>query len=432
MHKTFKFFLAILVSLASLSLQGQKSTNSPYSRYGIGDMYRPGTGYSKGMGGTGIGMQMKNQMNLINPASFTAQDTLTFLFDFGFSLSNTNYEGNSNSFKRKNAELSHLAVSFPVTKWWVANIGLTPYSKVGYNVYNQGYRAGYISPVKYSYEGSGGLNRYFLSSAFALKNFSFGVNAYYLLGTLEIKNSMSFWHALDQGNTFNTETTKEYSVSKMYLGFGAQYSFKIADGIKGVVGAIYDLGNKINATTNIYTYSTYNYSSSSTQEVPVDTVEFKEGDKSTMDLPSKFGLGASVVFKDKFTLGLDYTQQDWSGKKYPMSNIENILTKAQTLSFGGQYVPNSQAVRGYLNHVSFRMGAYYSSTYMQFRNENIKDYGMSFGLGLPFSNSGSMININYELGRRGTLNNGLIQENYHYLYISLTLRDFWFVKSKFD
>jgi hypothetical protein len=69
---------------------------------------------------------------------------------------------------------------------------------------------------------------------------------------------------------------------------------------------------------------------------------------------------------------------------------------------------------------------------MKFRNENIKDYGMSFGLGLPFRNSGSIININYELGRRGTLNNGLIQENYQYLYISLTLRDFWFVKSKID
>lgn len=431
MHKTYKFFFAILVSLVTLSLQGQKSTDSPYSRYGIGDMYRPGTGHNKGMGGTGIGMQMKNQMNLLNPASFAAQDSLTFLFDFGFSLSNTNYQTSNNSFKKKNAELSHLAISFPVTKWWVANLGMTPYSKVGYNMYNHSNRDGYISPVKYSYEGSGGLNRYFISSAFAIKNFSFGINAYYLLGTLEIKNTLSFWHALDQGATFNTQSTKEYSVSKMYLGLGAQYSLTLSDDIKGTIGVVYDFGNKINASSNVYTYSSYNYTTSSQVEVPQDTVEFAEG-KSTMDLPAKFGLGASLVFKDKLTLGLDFTQQDWTGKKYPMSNIENILTKAQTLNMGAQYVPNSRAVRGYLNHVSFRMGAYYSSTYMQFRNENIKDYGMSFGLGLPFPNSGSFVNINYELGRRGTLNNGLVQENYNYLYISLTLRDFWFVKSKFD
>jgi hypothetical protein len=432
MHKIFKFLLAILITLSSFSLYGQKSTSSPYSRYGIGDMYRPGIGYTKGMGGTGIGMQLKNQMNLLNPASFAAQDTLTFLFDFGFSYGGTTYAGNGSSFKKSNGEISHLAISFPVTKWWVANLGMTPFTKVGYNMYSKGYRESYISPVKFLYEGSGGLNRYFISSAFAIKNFSVGVNAYYLLGTLEIKNSYEFWHALDKDVTFNTSTTKEYSVSDMYLGFGAQYAFKLSDNIKGVFGMTYDLANKINTTNNTYTYSKYNYSSGATQGFPTDTVVFEEGVNRSMDLPSKFGMGASIVFKNKLTFALDYTQQDWTGKIYPMSNVGNILKKAQTTSFGVQYVPNYGAVRGYLNHVSFRAGGYSSSTYMKFKGENINDYGMSFGLGLPFRNSGSTLNINYELGRRGTLNNGLIRENYQYLYISLTLRDFWFVKSKFD
>jgi hypothetical protein len=129
---------------------------------------------------------------------------------------------------------------------------------------------------------------------------------------------------------------------------------------------------------------------------------------------------------------MDYTQQDWTGNKYPMANMDNVLTKAQSVNFGFQYVPNQNAVRGYLNHVNFRAGAYYSKTYMKFNNENINDYGMSFGLGLPFNNTGSMIHLNYALGRRGTRENQLIQENYQYLYLSITLRDFWFIKSKFD
>jgi hypothetical protein len=296
-------------------------------------MYRPGTGYSRGMGGTGIGMQLKNQMNLLNPASFAAQDTLTFLFDFGFSYNQTNYEGNGSSFKRKNAEISHLAISFPIAKWWKANIGMTPYTKVGYNMYAKGYREGYISPVKYTYEGSGGLNRYFIGSAFAIKNFSIGFNAYYLLGTLEIKNSYTFWHALDLDNTFNTQSTKEFSISDMYLGLGAQYAFRISDNVKGVLGVIYDFKNKINTSSNTYTYSIFNYGSSSSG-YPTDTVVFEENAKNPMELPAKLGIGASVTLKDRITLALDYTQQDWTGKKYPMSNIENILTKAQTTSFG--------------------------------------------------------------------------------------------------
>jgi hypothetical protein len=431
MYKIHRILLVIFAGLITFSVQGQINTRSPYSRFGIGDLYGNSVGYAQGMGGAGIGMRMKNQMNLTNPASFTAQDTLTFLFDFGLSIGQTNYLGNNGSIKFNNGGLSHIAISFPVFKWWIANIGMTPYSKVGYNIKSEARRSGYISPVDFFYKGSGGLNRYFIGSAFAIKNFSIGVNAYYLLGTLEVNKSYTFWHARDLDQTFNTRSVYEHTVSDMYFGLGAQYSLSLSKDIKGVIGIVYDFENKISTKSNTFISSEYN-SNSTTTYFPEDTILYARGVKGNMTLPARLGIGASLIFKNKFTVALDYTQQDWTGNKYPMANIEDVLTKAQTVNFGFQYIPNQNAVRGYFNHINIRTGAYYSKTYMKFNNEDINDYGMSFGLGLPFRNSGSMIHINYELGRRGTRKNDLIQENYQYIFISLTLRDFWFIKSKFD
>ena len=431
MHKIYRFLFVILAGLVTISIQGQINTRSPYSRFGIGDLYGNSIGYSQGMGGSGIGLRLKNQMNLTNPASLTAQDTLVFLFDFGLSLSQTSYLGNNSSVKFNNAGLSHLTISFPVFKWWVASIGMTPYSKVGYNIKSEAPRNGYISPVDFFYKGSGGLNRYFISSGFAIKNLSIGFNAYYLLGTLEVSKAYMFWHARDLDQTYNTQSIYEHTVSDMYFGLGAQYSLSLSDDVKGVIGMVYDFRNKIRTKTNTTIYSAFNTSGSTTY-YPEDTIAFAEGTVGNLVLPAKFGIGASLIFKNKLTLAMDYTQQDWTGNKYPMANMDNVLTKAQSVNFGFQYVPNQNAVRGYLNHVNFRAGAYFSKTYMKFNNENINDYGMSFGLGLPFDNTGSMIHLNYALGRRGTRENQLIQENYQYLYVSITLRDFWFIKSKFD
>ena len=65
-------------------------------------------------------------------------------------------------------------------------------------------------------------------------------------------------------------------------------------------------------------------------------------------------------------------------------------------------------------------------------DQQINDFGISFGVGLPVYHSNSTINIGAEIGRKGTKQNNLIVENYAKLNLSINLHDFWFIKRRFD
>ena len=85
----------------------------------------------------------------------------------------------------------------------------------------------------------------------------------------------------------------------------------------------------------------------------------------------------------------------------------------------------------YWNTVAYRFGANYDSGYLTVSDTKIDSYGVSAGLGLPFSkNSSSMLNLTYSYGKEGTLDNNLIIDNIHKLSLNLSLNGRWFQKKK--
>nr|HPI71741.1 hypothetical protein [Tenuifilaceae bacterium] len=66
------------------------------------------------------------------------------------------------------------------------------------------------------------------------------------------------------------------------------------------------------------------------------------------------------------------------------------------------------------------------------KGNQIKDYGISFGLGLPFRRTNTSFNCSVEVGRKGTLKDNLVRETYGILNIGFTFYDFWFIKRKFN
>jgi len=63
-------------------------------------------------------------------------------------------------------------------------------------------------------------------------------------------------------------------------------------------------------------------------------------------------------------------------------------------------------------------------------NTNVNEFGISFGVGMPMGKELSTFNLGMELGKRGTINNGLVKENFFNFRIGLTLNDKWFSKRK--
>ena len=61
-------FISILI-ITQLSLKAQNNTNSPYTRFGYGELADRSFGAGRAMGGVGIGLHSSKQINPMNPAS---------------------------------------------------------------------------------------------------------------------------------------------------------------------------------------------------------------------------------------------------------------------------------------------------------------------------------------------------------------------------
>jgi hypothetical protein len=128
-----KTILTLALFLTIFQAYGQENTQSPYSMFGIGLLNSKGFDMNNAMGGTGIGLRKGNKINLLNPASFTSQDTMSFIFDVGVAGTFSNYKSSSAEQNFFAGNIDHIALGFPVTKWWKSAIALAPYSSMGYD-----------------------------------------------------------------------------------------------------------------------------------------------------------------------------------------------------------------------------------------------------------------------------------------------------------
>ena len=88
------------------------------------------------MGGVGIANRSKRFINIVNPASLTARDSLSFMADFGLSESNTVYRQNVGGSRLTSGNntfnIHDFVISFPIYKSSAFMVGITPFSDIGY------------------------------------------------------------------------------------------------------------------------------------------------------------------------------------------------------------------------------------------------------------------------------------------------------------
>jgi hypothetical protein len=422
--KTTLFSIALIAVTFSAHSQSL-STYSPYSRFGLGEVRNRAYANSKAMGGLSQGIRNNAWVNYLNPASYTAQDTMSFVFDVGLEGSTVNYRSGNLSNYNSTGNVHHIAIQFPIGKKFGASAGIQPYSNVGYRVRQtetDPYILSAIGPVKYYYLGSGGITQFYLGGAYEpFKNFSVGANMSYLFGSLEYTTNVVF---PDYSTQINTKYLNSVMVRDVVFSLGAQYTFFFGNekSYKVVAGATLDNETAIGAQNIVFI------------SFPIggisDTISYKEYPKNTIDLPKNITAGFTLSYKNKFMGGFEYATQDWTDAKF--LSVSDSLSKSETFRFGFQYTPNPNDLRSYLKRISYRAGFYHTNTFLQLRDNQIKDYGITFGVGLPFRRTNSSFNLSFELGNKGTLNNNLVQEKYGIINIGFTFYDFWFMKKKYN
>lgn len=427
----FRHIAALMILTLCLSgLNGQINTYSPYSRFGLGEIHNPGSIRSLGMGSAGIALRSNRQINHLNPASYTATDTLSFLFDFGIYGFYNNYHSESSSASLGNLNLHHVAFSFPVTKWWKSSAGISPYTSVGYNIQEKADLPD-VGAVDFFYDGNGGLNKLYFGNAFQLlKGLSIGMNLEYLFGNIFYSTRFN----LDS----DTPGAVPRNENKMVIGgmiyqFGFQYKSVFKDKYFITLGASLENKSKIKSSSHILSELNFPGSSAMVGDSILLTTRYiirQEENDGSIKYPGNLGIGISMGIQEKLLISADYNKQDWSRALIMGKN--DSLVNSSSYHFGIEYIPSSASLQSYLARINYRLGLYFSDSYISIRNEQIKDSGMTFGLGLPLRSTLTTFNIAYIFGTRGTLLNELIKENYGILHLGVTLHDIWFRKRKYD
>lgn len=425
MLNTKKELLIIaLLAVFCAGIKGQdmnpsNNGNTPYSRYGYGRLSETSFVRNRGMGGIGYGLRSNLQTNTLNPASYTAIDSLTFLFDFGLNTQIARYEENGLSQDKWNGGLDYLAMQFPVGKYFSASLGMLPYSYVGYDygaVDSIPSADGSSDALRYvkQYAGTGGLNKiYFGVGAKPLKWLSVGVNVGYVFGEISNNWAVSF----PDDNSSSTTSYRDISARAFEVELGVQVTKVFNNKHEVTLGAVFAPEAKMRLDAGHIMTTTAS-----------DTVSSEH----TVGIPMKYGVGFTYVYDKRLTVGADYSMEKWgdvAGLNDVLERQDDLFHDRSKFALGAEFLPSTQS-RNYLKRMRYRLGMNYSESYIDVKNSRNKELTLTAGLGFPLKNQKSMINFAFEYSDVKPQNKSFLSESYFQFNIGLTFSEFWFFKNK--
>jgi hypothetical protein len=433
--------------------------NSPYTRYGLGDIVPSTSITNRAMGGISAAFAEPLGVNFTNPASFSS--FLTYkepgakkmsygraVLDIGINVeSRTLREPNRvGKFTASNALFSHVQVGLPLKSNWGLSFGLRPVSRISYKIgkteklldpnsglpidsavtLNEGTGGSYLATIGTGFKVNMGANH----------SIAFGITGGYFFGKKDISVRRIILNDTVTYNSGNFQTITTYG--NIYASAGLQYQAKLNKATWLTIGAFGSLKNKLNAKQDIIR-ETYFYDETS-GNVRLDSVSEQLDIKGKIDYPSSFTAGfileKYIDFDAKtggWLIGIDYEATKWSDYTF-YGQKDPTVKDSWKLKVGAQLRPFPK--KNYFSNVAYRAGAFIGSDYIYVQKE-LPLFGVSVGMGLPIvntarlNNAQSILNVSLEFIKRGN-NDNLLKENQFRLSFGMALTDIWFVKKKYE
>lgn len=410
-------------------LNAQTIGNSPYAAFGLGDTKYDNSVEINAMGGisTAYVSDFSSDFNFKNPATNQNLELTTIKIEG--TNENNFYKSNYNNLNttKHSSYLSNISIAFPITKKLKFGMGFQPYSSKGYDISIANKFENSENSAYNIFTGTGSVNIVQTAFSYAVsKNFNLGLRTNYLFG--KVNNMQEFTSTYSELiNGYKTVN----KVSSFNFTLGSIYKKKLEHNRSLTLGATATLGNTGNIQST-YTNSTYYYADTQTQ-AGVTIVDEKTSNIKNI-IPQEYSLGVGYGKDIKWFVSsqIDYKKGadfDFLGQTYANNPSYRV-------SLGGWYLPNVNNFRNYFSRVVYRYGAYYEKGNLHLNGYDINKYGVAFGMTLPFANSSisrfSGVNLGIELGKRGTVQNNLIRQNYFNLKIGINFADKWFNKRLYN
>ncbi|ALR30847.1 hypothetical protein ATE47_10045 [Chryseobacterium sp. IHB B 17019] len=425
-----KIFVLSFISVGYF-LNAQSLSNSPYATYGIGDVKYDNTIETSSMGGisTAYISDFTSSFNFANPAN-NANFELTSI-KLEATNENNYFKTNYNNTKstKHSTYLSNISIAFPLSPKLKMGLSYQPYSSKSYEiVHDENLEDGNIR--RNEFKGSGTLNTAQIALGYKVNDkFAVGVRANYYFGNLYDLNELSQSNA-ELVNGYETKN----NVRNFNFTLGASYqNLNTSTDRKLTVGATTTFGNTSNMTTD-YTNSTYFYTDASKSVKSNETIIERKSISSKNLLPLQASLGVGYGEENKWFLSLQGDYKRGESIAYFGTSLD--LQDSYRISAGGWYLPNYNNFRSYFSRIVYRYGAFYEKGNLKIAGQDINKFGVSAGVLLPFKTSSitrmSGLEIGLEVGKRGTLKNNLINQNYINLKLGFNFADKWFRKTLYN
>jgi hypothetical protein len=450
--------IAFCSILIALTLPVFSQDNSPYSRYGLGDVVPSTNVNGRGMGGISAGYNDVLSINFNNPASYGSFQTLKELtakkiakgraiLDIGLNFENRTLREPSNTekFSASNALFSHVQVGVPLRPNLGLSFGLRPISRVSYKMSRVGTGidpdSGRPVDTLTSNEGDGGAYLASLGLGYKIplnkaktRSISFGINGGYLFGRQDYSTRISLFDSSLVYTSGNFQTKTSYG--NIYFNGGVQYETFFKQGYRLILGVHGNFKQQLNGSRDIIR-ETYFFDESS-GNVRIDSVLDQKNIHGKITYPGSYTAG--FVF-EKFVkanaagwlIGVDYVQNKWSDYRIYGQSDPAVRDKWE-IRAGAQLTPVPKA--NYFSNVAYRVGAFFGPDYI-YVNQKLPVFGASFGMGLPLRNFNrqneqyTLINLAFEFIKRGN-NDNVLKENLFRVSAGFSLSDLWFTKRKYD
>lgn len=421
-----------IISLAFITsgffLNAQNVGNSPYAAFGIGEVKYDNTVETSAMGGitTAYVTDFNGSFNFKNPAANENLQLTSIKFEGSnennyFKTDYNNYKSNKNS-----TYLSNISIAFPLSEKMKFGLGYQPYSSKRYDVVvSETLADGTIRANNYRGEGTlstlQGAISYQVNPSLGL-----GLRTNFYFGNLYDIDELAYSNA----ELINGYETK-YHVNTFNFTLGATYQKKYENDRKLTLGATTTFGNTSNMDVS-YVNSTYFYNAAGIKNDESIVEEKNTTDKNL--LPMEASIGAGFGNNTRWFVG---TQLDYKkGESIQFLGQPFNFKDSYRFAAGGWILPNANNFRNYFQRVIYRYGAYYEKGNLYLNNKNINEFGITLGATLPFKNTSlnrmTGFDIAIELGKRGTLQNNLVNQNFINLKFGFNFADKWFLKRLYN
>lgn len=424
------FFFIFLSAFLLLGVhRSQAQENSPYSRYGLGDLIPQQNILNRAMGGISTAYADYSTVNFANPASYAELKITSFDIGLDYNSRTLKALNPPRSFQSAYLIPSYFQLGLPLskTKNWGMNLGLRPISRINYDIRVDKRLEG-IDSVRYTYQGNGGTYQAFTGLGYGNKHLNVGFNVGYMFGTKEYASRINFLNDTIPYKSSNTADSTRFG--GIFFNAGVQYKIQLSEKVTLRLGAHGNLQTTMRAKRNI-TRQTAEFSPN-TGLVEIDSIYTGQDESGTIIHPSSWGAGFVIHHETQWLFGGEINFGNWSNYRY--YGAPDNLVNNWTARLGAQILPNYKS-DNYFSRVAYRVGASFGPDNVKLNN-TIPQYSFTFGAGLPvrrnvYTNQYTTINTAFEIGFRGNRQND-IRESLFRVSLGLNLSDIWFNKPKYQ